>query len=378
MTAPCFDSAACRAAFQTSVWITLLFLFSTCLGLLPISFAQTVQAGITYDGPNAHVIITARTTDDISAENLTGAIVTLRYPSGENTTLGTVTSTFGFAQQGSLQASGGFTYVVYTANPSDATLTTLNAANAEMELLRVAITQGANSANTIELAPRNTAPQLAGSDEFTFETNNVNFRDNVATPYFTNETTLPVELAAFRAVADGSQTIRLQWQTASETNNAGFDIERRLPDGAFASIAFVSGRGTQTAQATYSFEDTLLPFGANHLIYRLKQTDFDGSTSYSEAVEVTVGLPTTFALHGNFPNPFHTSTTIRYELPEAAYVELTVYDIQGRQRALLTQREQPAGRYSLAFDATNLSSGLYFYRLQAGETLLTHPMLLVK
>lgn len=378
MTAPRFFSVAYRtAAIRFFGLLTGLLL---PVALLPVSTtsAQTVQAGIMYDGPNEHVIITVRTTGDISSEDLTGAIVTLRYPSGENTTLGDVTSTFGFAQQGSLQTSGGFSYVVYTANPTDATLTTLNAPDAETELLRVAITQGANSANTVELAPRNTAPQLASADEFTFETDNVNFRDNFASPYFTNETTLPVELTSFRAVADGNQSIRLNWQTASETNNAGFDIERRLPEGTFSSIGFVSGQGTQTAEAAYRFEDTTLPFAANRLIYRLKQTDFDGTTTYSENIEVAVGLPTTFALHGNFPNPFSASTTIRYELPEAAYVELAVYDIQGRRLALLTQSEQPAGRYSFAFDATEFSSGVYFYRLQSGTTLLTQPMLLVK
>ncbi|GAB5519975.1 MAG: hypothetical protein RhofKO_22260 [Rhodothermales bacterium] len=364
-------------------FLLILFLF-----LPSEAWSQTVQAGLSYDGGAVQLVISVRTTGDISGEDLTGAIVTLRYPTAEGTVLGDVTSAFGFAQQGGTATSGSFTYVVYTANPTGVTLTGLNAADAEIELLRVAVTSGAGTANSVELAPRTTAPQVGGSDEFTFETNNVNFRDNFATPYFTSTTTLPVELAIFEALADGTDRITITWSTATETNNAGFHIERMaLVEGeagaesstpSWEAVAWIEGTGTTTEAQAYRYEDAMLPFEAHTLRYRLRQVDYDGTASYSLEVEVTPGLPEAFALLPTFPNPFTTSTTVHYALREPGPVRLILYDTLGREHLRLLDGEQRAGRHRLTLNARTLASGLYHLRLEAGSFIQTQPLVIVR
>jgi hypothetical protein len=90
------------------------------------------------------------------------------------------------------------------------------------------------------------------------------------------------------------------------------------------------------------------------------------------------GVPSEFALEQNYPNPFNPSTTIRYSLPLRARVTLTVFNSLGQQVELLRGEEQEAGYHEASFDATGLSSGVYFYRLTAGTTVLTRKMLLVR
>jgi hypothetical protein len=112
--------------------------------------------------------------------------------------------------------------------------------------------------------------------------------------------------------------------------------------------------------------------------YRLKQIDFNGQFEYSNMIEVDAGVPTQFALEQNYPNPFNPTTMIRYELPVASTVSLKVYDVLGREVATLVNERQEAGAYSVAFNANALSSGIYFYRLQAGNFISTKKMMLVK
>ena len=185
---------------------------------------------------------------------------------------------------------------------------------------------------------------------------------------------LPVELTTFEAQA-GGESVQLTWATASETNNAGFAVERQGgPDASFKQVGFVEGHGTTARPQRYRFEDDALPYEAQHITYRLKQVDTDGTAHYSEEVEVDLGGPDAVALHGNYPNPAHQTATIRYELPQAAHVQLTVYDLLGRRVATLIDREQAAGRKSVQVQAGRLASGLYVYRLQAGPVVKVRRM----
>jgi hypothetical protein len=174
----------------------------------------------------------------------------------------------------------------------------------------------------------------------------------------------------------------LRWKTASETNNAGFEVLRSSGGLRFEpttaewkNVGFVKGNGTTTESKSYSFIDRT---ASGKVSYRLKQVDFDGAFEYSPIVEAEASAPKTFALEQNYPNPFNPSTIISYQLPINSEVKLVIYDMLGREVQTLVNTRQSAGRYQAQFNAASLSSGLYFYRLQAGAFSETKKMLLVK
>jgi len=189
---------------------------------------------------------------------------------------------------------------------------------------------------------------------------------------------LPVELTefGFRKVDFG---IELHWRTATEQNNAGFEVQRRSENrGAsteWHALGFVRGNGTTTEAQSYSFLDRT---AVGKVQYRLKQVDFDGQFEYSNIIEVDAGLPKVFALEQNYPNPFNPTTVISYQLPVASEVSLKVYDVLGREVMTLVNGRQEAGAYNFTLNAASLSSGVYFYRLQSGNFVSTKKMMLVK
>ena len=191
---------------------------------------------------------------------------------------------------------------------------------------------------------------------------------------------LPVELTNFEANNSGNY-VELKWTTATEINNKGFEIERKTGSG-WEIIGFVNGKGTTTLQNIYSFKDNLKDMsGMVHVSYRLKQVDYDGTFKYSKEVKVQVNSsPVEYSLMQNYPNPFNPSTTIKFSVKENTHVLLKVYDILGREVSTLINEEKPAGTYSVNFNAAaaELSSGTYFYRLSAGNMVLTKKMLLLK
>ncbi|NBB86893.1 MAG: T9SS type A sorting domain-containing protein [Bacteroidetes bacterium] len=188
---------------------------------------------------------------------------------------------------------------------------------------------------------------------------------------------LPVELAAFDAQLDGT-TVRLTWDTASETNNAGFRIERRQQASTWTSIGFIEGHGTTNEPQQYTFVDANLPFEADSLTYRLRQVDTHGAETLSSEVEVSLPTPERLTLHSNFPNPFHGRTTIRYELPQAAHIQLDVYDMLGRRIRTLVDARQRAGRQQVQFNAAALPSGVYVVRLTSDGATRTQTIAVVR
>ncbi|MBP9122667.1 MAG: T9SS type A sorting domain-containing protein, partial [Ignavibacteriaceae bacterium] len=171
-----------------------------------------------------------------------------------------------------------------------------------------------------------------------------------------------VELLSFTAQAIGNEVV-LNWTTASETNNKGFEIQKRSED-LWEELTFINGNGTITSPVNYSFTDKLTT--GKSVYYRLKQVDFDGTFHYSNEVEVSQGV-TSFELMQNYPNPFNPSTLINYKIPESAHVSLKVYDITGMEVAALVNKIQTQGVYTINFDASTLSNGIYFYKLEAGR-----------
>jgi hypothetical protein len=187
---------------------------------------------------------------------------------------------------------------------------------------------------------------------------------------------LPVELASFTATTNRNN-VSLAWSTSKETNNQGFDIERSVVgSNTWAKVGSVAGSGTTTETKSYSFTERVTTGNYN---YRLKQIDFNGNFEYFDlSSEVNVGVPSEFAISQNYPNPFNPSTKIDYDIATDGNVAIVLYDMSGREVAKLVNEFKTAGYYTVNFNASNLSSGMYFYRINASNFAQTKKMVLVK
>ncbi len=202
------------------------------------------------------------------------------------------------------------------------------------------------------------------------------FIDGIYVDQSWNNTVLPVELTSFTSSVSG-RDVTLNWTTTSETNNAGFEIERSSQNGVWSSVGNVTGSGTTSTSQSYAFTDRSLNTG--NFRYRLKQTDYNGNFEYFNlSNEVVIGVPEKFELSQNYPNPFNPSTKIGYQLPNDGVVKLSVYDNSGKEVMTLLNEFKSAGYYSVDLNASSLSSGLYYYRLTSGANSSVKKMLLVK
>ena len=192
---------------------------------------------------------------------------------------------------------------------------------------------------------------------------------------------VPVELVSFIGNVINNE-VQLNWTTATELNNLGFEIERSLTpslskgEGEWVKIGFVNGFGTSSEVHTYLFADKNPITGKSY--YRLKQLDFDGTFEYSNVIEIEFGMITAFTLEQNYPNPFNPSTKINWQSPFSSWQSLKVYDVLGNEVATLVDEYKPAGSYEVEFDATGLSSGMYFYKLEAGKFSSIKKMILLR
>jgi photosystem II stability/assembly factor-like uncharacterized protein len=186
---------------------------------------------------------------------------------------------------------------------------------------------------------------------------------------------LPVELTAFTATANGKEVI-LNWTTATELNNQGFEIERSEDNISFNKIGFVPGFGTTTEPKSYSYSDQSVNSGTNY--YRLKQVDFDGSYEYSDVVEVDFKAFNSYVLEQCYPNPFNPTTTIGFGLQNKSTVNITILNAIGEEVAVVLNEEREAGYHQVEFNAATLPSGVYFYQLKADSYIETKKMILMK
>lgn len=240
------------------------------------------------------------------------------------------------------------------------------------------------------------SPDISGTfvKHTTIVTNSVRYspgRDN------TDNSALPVELTSF-SVEFVNNSIQLNWETATETNNAGFEVQRQnsepVPseDEGWEVLTFIPGHGTTNSPKYYSYIDSDLP-KADKVSYRLRQIDNDGTDAYSKTVEVELGGVTsvedevqfTFALEQNYPNPFNPVTTINFTLPSVGtthelsqQAKLTVYNLLGQEVRTLVNEAKLAGSYQIQFDASDLPSGIYFYSLTYGNHIQTRKLALLK
>ncbi len=188
---------------------------------------------------------------------------------------------------------------------------------------------------------------------------------------------LPVELSSFSAMVNNT-TVDLTWKTLEEVNNSGFEVERKTSDSqTWEKIGFVEGHGTTTTSYFYTFADRNLATGSYN--YRLKQIDYNGNFEYHNlSSEVVIGTPVSFALSQNFPNPFNPETKINFQIPTDGFVSLKVFDNSGKEVSTLVNQSMNAGFHTANFNASTLSSGVYFYRLESQGFVKVMKMALVK
>jgi hypothetical protein len=191
---------------------------------------------------------------------------------------------------------------------------------------------------------------------------------------------LPVEFPIYNASVINN-TVKLNWETVSETNNRGFEIQRKRNNENYIILGFVEVNGNTTSWSQYSFIDENVEPGL--YLYRLKQVDFDGSFTYWASLEVYISAPLVFSLEQNYPNPFNPTTTIRFTIPqnerrETQDVSLKVFDILGNKIATLVNEEKQEGSYEVEFDGDGLPSGIYIYQLIAQNYIKTLKMMFIK
>jgi len=186
---------------------------------------------------------------------------------------------------------------------------------------------------------------------------------------------IPVELISFgyNKIDSG---IELLWQTATEINNRGFDIERKVGDSGFRQIGFVEGNGTTTEIHSYKFFDGSV-FNQN-VAYRLKQIDYNGDFEYSTVIEINFDLPLEYSLKQNYPNPFNPSTLIEFSIPEKTKIALKVFNTLGQVVVSLLESTLESGTYVTKFNGVKLPSGVYIYSILSDKYTFSRKMLLIK
>lgn len=192
---------------------------------------------------------------------------------------------------------------------------------------------------------------------------------------FSIDSPVPVELSNFTATII-NHIVKLSWTTATEVNNYGFVVERQSFNRPYANIGFVPSQGNGSSPRAYYFIDR--PNLPDKYLYRLKQLDLNGGFQYSDAVGILFKPDLDFELHQNYPNPFNPATVISYSLPQPVLVHLAIYNVLGQEIMTLKHDYQSAGTYQISFMAPELSAGIYFYRLTAGNFNQTKQMIILK
>ena len=187
---------------------------------------------------------------------------------------------------------------------------------------------------------------------------------------------VPVELTSFTINGDNGN-FKLNWKTVTELNNLGFDVERSINMFDWLKLGFVKGNGNSTVPINYSYVDKSVSMAGKYY-YRLKQIDNIGTYKYSDIVEADLSAPSILELNQNYPNPFNPSTTISYSLPKTEMVSIKIYDMLGKEVRTLVNEYKNAGSYMVVFNASNLASGTYLYRLTTGEFTQVKKLILLK
>ena len=233
-----------------------------------------------------------------------------------------------------------------------------------------------------------TGSSISG-DVITF--NSVSVQDGYYALGAQSDATLPVELTSFELLETRNDGITLQWITESEINNLGFNLDRRTPLTNWTQIASyvthpsLQGQGSVSHQTIYTFTDNTVQENKSY-DYRLSDVDYNGNVEYHSLQLMGVSsskIPEQFILYPNYPNPFNPVTTIRYDLSNESFVNITIYDMLGNVVYNLVNTNQSSGYKSVQWNATNnqgepVSAGVYLYKIQAGDFVDTKKMILLK
>jgi hypothetical protein len=189
---------------------------------------------------------------------------------------------------------------------------------------------------------------------------------------------LPVELSLFTASIIG-KNVKLSWQTETEVNNYGFEVQKSVAgrqNTEWQIMGFVNGNGNSNSPKNYSFIDDQISTGK--YFYRLKQLDNDGKFEYSSIVEIDIRNSTEYSLEQNYPNPFNPNTIIKFTIPEAGNVKIKLFNLLGEEIQTLVDEIKTAGTHLINFNAQNLNSGVYLYKIETGTFTQVYKMTLIK
>lgn len=187
----------------------------------------------------------------------------------------------------------------------------------------------------------------------------------------------PVELVAFTARQTGTNVV-LAWSTKTETNNRGFEIEKKSPSAGWIKIGYIQGHGTTSNENKYTFTDALTQNQNQLFCYRLKQIDYDGTFTYSKEIKTEFTIVKTYQLFQNYPNPFNPSTKIKFFMPETGRASLIIYNALGQQVARLLDKDMEAGVNTIQWKADGFTSGFYICELKCGSFKNSIKLLLIK
>ena len=221
-----------------------------------------------------------------------------------------------------------------------------------------------------------TSPVINGTVNWSNDSPTIELTDVQGSPdRFIDGTPLPVELSSFSAgiISNG---IKLNWRTETEVNNYGFEILRSTQNERWSLLGFVEGHGNSNSPEEYSFIDDNVTSGI--YAYRLKQIDNDGTFEYSKVIEIDVDAPLGYELSQNYPNPFNPTTTIKFSIPVTSNVKLSVFNILGEEVQIIVNETKEAGIHTINFDASQLNSGIYFYKLKTRNFFRVKKMNLIR
>ena len=183
----------------------------------------------------------------------------------------------------------------------------------------------------------------------------------------------PVRLIEFRGNAI-VRDVKLDWSTASESNNKGFEVQRSVDGRTWITIGFVPGAGNSSVVKQYTYTDRNLANGK--YLYRLRQVDFDNQFSYSGIINISISDKLNSSLGQNYPNPFNGTTIIPYTISTTSHVRITILDMHGRTVKVMEEGQRKAGQYNVQLTLGELRKGVYFYRMDADSFSSTRKMII--